>query len=228
MGRRKGSLNRKTLERMGLDKFKIDTHKKCGEKPQNDRKICGSDKPKRVRRTKEQLIADGYYNQNDGKKAKINPQNDGKPKVKVIETKVEKPKRHRRTKLEMEQARKQAENPKVKNKDIDRGHLFISGSLGSDQTSDIMIQKAQERGDENWEQDFRNDYESGQKIYYVEINELCHTKEVLELYVGTVYSKVIIAWVDRGEAHSIDIKDADKIFREEKEAKKYYSKVRVK
>ena len=191
---------------MSKDKYKI------------DKKIEQS-KKKRIRRTREQLIADGYYdkknNPNKGKSQSINSQNNGKPK------------RHRRTKLEMELARKQAETPKAKNKDIDRTHLFVSGGLSVDKLSDQQINKAKERGDENWEQDFRNDYESGQKIYYVEINELCHTKELLELYVGTVYSKVMIAWVDRGEAHTIGIEDADKIFREEKEAKKYYSKVRV-
>ena len=194
MGRRKGSLNKKTLERMGLDKYKI-THKNGGEKPQNDLKNGGSYKPKRVRRTKAQLIADGYYDKD-------------KPKVQTKEIKVE-------------------TKEKGKNKDADRSHLFKSRSMSINQASEKAIEKAKERGDENWEQDFRNDYEKGQKIYYVEINELCHTKEVLELYVGTVYSKVMIAWIDRGEAHTIGIEDADKIFREEKEAKKYYSKVRV-
>ena len=218
MGRRKGSLNKKTLERMGLDKYKI-THTNDDRTSQNDRKNDGLDKPKRIRRTKAQLIADGYY------KDKI------QPKVKVTETKVEKPKRHRRTKKEMELARQskvEIKETKSQNKDMDRTHLFISGGLSVDKLSDQQINRAKERGDENWEQDFRNDYESGQKIYYVEINELCHTKEVLELYVGTVYSKVIIAWVDKGESHSIGIEDADKIFRDEKEARKYYQKVRVK
>ncbi len=214
MGRRKGSLNKKTLERMGLDKYKID-RKKCDKNSQNDRKKCESEKPKRHRRTKAELIKAGYYK-------------DTTPKVEVPKVEVAKPKRHRRTKAEMELARKQVETPKAKNKDIDRSHMFISGSLSVEKLSDQQINRAKERGDENWEQDFRNDYENGQKIYYVEINELCHTKEVLELYVGTVYSKAIIAWVDRGEAHTIGIEDADKIFRDEKLAKKYYSKVRVK
>lgn len=167
---------------MGKDKYKIT---KLTEQP----------KKKRIRRTREQLIAVGYYNKDKTK-----------PIVKTKDIKTE---------------------TKEKNKDADRSHLFAQGGMSIDQYSTQAIEKAKERGDENWEQDFRNDYESGQKIYYVEINELCHTKEVLELYVGTVYSKVIIAWVDRGESHSIGIEDADKIFREEKEAKKYYSKVRV-
>ena len=195
MGRRKGSLNKKTLERMGLDKYKID-RKKCDKNNQNNRKKCDNEKPKRVRHTKAELIEAGYYDKDKTKTT-----------VKVTEVKTE---------------------TKGRNKDADRSHLFAQGGKTVEQVSTQAIQKAQERGDANWERDFRNDYEQGQKIYYVEINELCHTKELLELYVGTVYSKVMICWVDRGESHSIGMDDADKIFREEKEARKYYNKVRVK
>lgn len=194
MGRRKGSLNKKTLERMGLDKYKMNHQndvKKQPNNPQND------GKPKRVRRTKAELIASGYYDKD-------------KSKTKVKEVKVE------------------TKETKGKNKDADRSRLFTQSGKTIEQVSTQAIQKAQERGDTNWERDFRNDYEQGQKIYYVEINELCHTKELLELYVGTVYSKVMICWVERGESHSIGMDDSDKIFREEKEARKYYQKVRVK
>jgi len=159
-----------------------------------------------------------FDHQNDGKNAPKSPQNDGKPK------------RVRRTRAQLiaDGYYDKGDKKETKNKDVDRGHLFNSGSLGEDEVSDNMIKRAKERGLTNWEEDFRNDYERGQKIYYVEINDLCHTKELLELYVGTVYSKVMIAWVDRGEAHTIGIDNADKIFRDEKEARKYYQKVRVK
>ena len=204
MGRRKGSLNKSTLAKMGLDKYKVN-HQNGGNNDQNNRKNSGNNKLKiRIRRTKAQLIEAGYYD-------KDRPTHRVKIKDAVDKTQ------------EILEA-----NKKGKNKDIDRTHLFIKGGKSVDEISTQAIQKAQERGDTNWEQDFRNDYEQGQKIYYVEINELCHTKELLELYVGTVYSKVMICWIDRGESHPIGIKDADKIFKEEKEAKKYYSKVRVK
>lgn len=190
------SYTQMTLDQMGLDKYKINRQndgKNDQNHPQND------GKPKRVRRTKAELIAAGYY---DKDKTKVNT-------TKTKEIKVE-------------------TKEKGKNKDADRTHLFTQGGKTIEQVSTQAIQKAQERGDENWEQDFRNDYEQGQKIYYIEINELCHTKELLELYVGTVYSKVMICWIDKGESHPIGIQDADKIFKDEKEAKKYYSKVRVK
>ena len=190
------SYTQMTLAEMGLGKYKID-RQKGGENNQNNRQKCDNEKPKRIRRTKAELIATGYYDKD-------------KTKPKTKEVKVE------------------IKEIKGKNKDADRSHLFTSGGKTIDQVSTQAIQKAQEQGDENWEQDFRNDYESGQKIYYIEINELCHTKELLELYVGTVYSKVMICWIDRGEAHHIGIQDADKVFKDEKEAKKYYAKVRVK
>ena len=191
MGRRKGSLNKSTLAKMGLDKYKIDRQNE-GKRPQNNPQNDG--KPKRVRRTKAELIAAGYYDKDKSK-----------TKAVKVETKE-----------------------KDKNKDANRSHLFQSGSMSVEQVSTKAIEKAKARGVENWEQDLRNDYEKGQKIYYIEINELCHTKELLELYIGTVYSKVMVAWVDRGEAHTIGIEDIDKVFTDEKEAKKYYSKVRVK
>lgn len=213
MARTKGALGKKTLAKMGLEKYKINkNHQNNGKNDQNNHQNNG--KPKRVRRTRAELIAAGYYDKKD------------KPKVEAPKVRV------RRTKAQLIADGYYDKNKGVKNETStklkDSGQLFVSSSFSAEQISEKAIQKAKEQGKENWEQDFRNDYEQGQKIYYVEINDLCHTKELLELYVGTVYSKVIIAWVDRGEAHTIGIEDADKIFREEKEAKKYYQKVRVK
>lgn len=198
MARTKGALGKKTLAKMrlaemGLDKYKINPQnngKKAQIYPQNDGKEnkIEQTKKKRIRRTREQLIADGYYDK------------------KTTAIKVE--------------------TPKIKI-NTDRGNLFLGNSLTSEQVSDRYIQRAKEMGKENWEQDFRNDYEKGQKIYYVKINNLCHTKELLELYVGTVYSKIMVCWEDKGASYSIGIDDVDKIFLTEKEAKKYYQKVRV-
>jgi hypothetical protein len=177
--------------RMSLDKYKIDHHQNDGKKVQNHPQNDG--KPKiRHRRTKKQLIADGYYDNKDKKSNSIS-----------------------------------VNSISAKQKNADNGNVFKSHSMTVEEVSERQIQKAKERGDENWESDFRNDYEYGQRIYYVEINPLCHTKEVLELYVGTVYAKTMIAWVEKGEAHPISMEDADKIFREEKEARKYYAKVRI-
>lgn len=187
MGRRKGSINKSTLAKMnltemnlGINKYKINPQndgKNALKNPQND------GKSKRIRRTKSQLIAEGYYDKN--------------------------------------------KTSKETQKNIDRSNLFYSMSLTEEQVSDKFIQRAKDMNKENWEQDFRNDFEKGQKIYYVKVNDLCHSKELLELYVGTVYSKILVCWEDRGASYSIGIDDMDKIFREEKEARKYYQKVRI-
>lgn len=186
MSRPKGSKNKKTIDKLkalyGIDK----TTKNVGKNDNNDTKNVG-DKPKRVRRTKAQLMADGYYDKD----------------------------------------KKDKEKEKRKGDKKDNSELFVSYAKTIEQLSDYFIQMAKEKGKENWEQDFRNDYEKGQKIYYVKINNLCHSKELLELYVGTIYSKVMVCWEDKGASYSIGIDDMDKIFLTEKEAKKYYQKVRV-
>lgn len=157
-------------------------------------KILKSTKQPKIRhrRTKKQLIADGYYDNKDKKSNSIS-----------------------------------VNSTSTKQKNADNGNAFKSNSLTVEEVSERQIAKAKERGLDNWEQDFRNDYESGQRIYYVEVNPLCHSKEVLELYVGTVYAKTMIAWIEKGEAHPISMEDADKIFLTEKEAKKCYQKIKL-
>ena len=135
------------------------------------------EKPKRVRRTKAQLIADGYYDKD-------------KPK----------------------------ETPKQ--------HVEMVRSYTQEEASEHMIQRAKERGDKDWEFDFRNEYAKGQTIWFVEVSNKCRSKEVLELHVGTVYSKFIIGYVDKGEAHHISVEDADRVFFNERDAKLCCSKVR--
>ena len=135
------------------------------------------EKPKRVRRTKAQLIADGYYDKD-------------KPK----------------------------ETPKQ--------HVEMVRSHTQEEASEHMIQRAKERGDKDWEFDFRNEYAKGQTIWFVEVSNKCRSKEVLELHVGTVYSKFIIGYVDKGEAHHISVEDADRVFFNERDAKLCCSKVR--
>ena len=89
-----------------------------------------------------------------------------------------------------------------------------------------MIQRAKERGDADWEFDFRKEYAKGQTIWFVEVSNKCRSKELLELHVGTVYSKFIIGYIDKGEAHHISVDDADRVFFNERDAKLCYSKVR--
>ena len=77
-----------------------------------------------------------------------------------------------------------------------------------------------------WIFDFRKEYAKGQTIWFVEVSNKCRSKELLELHVGTVYSKFIIGYIDKGEAHHISVDDADRVFFNERDAKLCYSKVR--
>ncbi len=163
MGRKKGSRNKSTLARL--------------QAVYGDNKPT-EEKPKRVRRTRQQLIADGYYDKD-------------KPK--------ETPKHH---------------------------HVEMVKSYTQEEASELMIQRAKERGDVDWEFDFRKEYAKGQTIWFVEVSNKCRSKELLELHVGTVYSKFIIGYIDKGEAHHISVDDADRIFFNERDAKLCYSKVR--
>ena len=168
MSRTKGALGKKTLAKMGLDKYKVD-----------------------------------------------------KPK----EQTEEKHKRHRRTKLEMELARQQQEEPQKKSKT--KEFNTESYSETADEFSERLIRQAKEKGDKNWEFDFRKEYMSGQRIYYVEINNLMRSKELLEVQLTTIYSKFMIAYVEQGEAHHISVDDADRIFFHEQDAKECYKEIKL-
>ena len=149
-----------------------------------------------------------------------------KAKYGVDKSTEEKPKRHRRTKAEMELARQQEQENQKKTKHKSDEELFISHSQTADEFSESLIQKAKERGDRDWEFDFRNEYISGQRIYFVEVNRLSKSKELLELQLTTIYSKFMIAYVEQGEAHHISVDDADRIFFHEQDAKECYKGVK--
>ena len=154
-------------------------------------------------------------------KAKYGVDND-KPKT---EDKEEKPKRHRRTKAEMELARQQQEVKEKPKKS--KEFKCKSYSETADEFSERLIREAKEKGDKNWEFDFRKEYMSGQRIYYVEINNLMRSKELLEVQLTTIYSKFMIAYVEQGEAHHISVDDADRIFFHEQDAKECYKEIKL-
>lgn len=155
-------------------------------------------------------------------KAKYGVDNN-KPKTEQTE---EKHKRHRRTKAEMELARQQQEVVKEKPKKS-KEFKCKSYSETADEFSERLIRQAKEKGDKNWEFDFRKEYMSGQRIYYVEINNLMKSKELLEVQLTTIYSKFMIAYVEQGEAHHISVDDADRIFFHEQDAKECYKEIKL-
>lgn len=135
-----------------------------------------------------------------------------------------KKKRKRRTKAEMAEARKLEEakkletetepfEPKKKKRKKESAYWdSLPPMKTSDQVSDEMIQKAIDNNYDDPYFDFRIDYEKGQKIWYVDYNKICNTVELMELVLNTVYSRVMIGYVDNGEARDIPYAQRDLVF----------------
>jgi hypothetical protein len=140
-----------------------------------------------------------------------------------------KKKRKRRTKAEMAEARKLEEakkleaeiepldepepEPKRKKKKKESAYWDnLPPMKTSEQVSDEMIQKAIDNNYDDPYFDFRIDYEKGQKIWYVDYNKICNTVELRELVLNTVYSRVMIGYVDNGEARDIPYAQRDLVF----------------
>lgn len=138
-----------------------------------------------------------------------------------------KKKRKRRTKAEMAEARRLEEakkletktepldelEPKRKKKKKESAYWDnLPPMKTSEQVSDEMIQKAIDNNYDDPYFDFRIDYEKGQKIWYVDYNKICNTVELMELVLNTVYSRVMIGYVDNGEARDIPYAQRDLVF----------------
>ena len=134
-----------------------------------------------------------------------------------------KPKRKRRTKAEMEEARRlEAENTSTKKRKKKKDDYWdnLPEMITAEQVADAMIQKAIDNNYEEPHFDFRIDYEKGQKIWYIDYNKLCNTVQLMELTLSTVYSRVMIGYVDNGEARDIPYKFRDLVFLTPKDAEK--------
>lgn len=156
-----------------------------------------------------------------------------------------KKKRKRRTKAEMAEARRLEEakkletetepldepEPKRKKKKKESAYWDnLPPMKTSEQVSDEMIQKAIDNNYDDPYFDFRIDYEKGQKIWYVDYNKICNTVELMELVLNTVYSRVMIGYVDNGEARDIPYAQRDLVFLTPRDAettlKEYKKKIK--
>lgn len=144
-----------------------------------------------------------------------------------------KPKRKRRTKAEMEEARRlEAENTSTKKRKKKKDDYWdnLPEMITAEQVADAMIQKAIDNNYEEPHFDFRIDYEKGQKIWYIDYNKFCNTVQLMELTLNTVYSRVMIGYVDNGEARDISYTQRDLVFLTPRDAesklKEYKKKVK--
>lgn len=149
-------------------------------------------------------------------------------KIKSIQPIATKKKRHRRTKAEMELARQQAQQDnqqqpkKRKNKKDDYWDSYEHTMVTTDEVAEQMIQNAINKHLPEPDFDYRKEYAKGQIIWFLDYNKVCNTVDLLEMKINTVYSRVLIAYVDNGEARCIDYGLRDFIFTTPNEADAMY------
>ena len=146
-------------------------------------------------------------------------------KIKSIQPIATKKKRHRRTKAEMELARQQQQQqgePKKKNKKDDYWDSYEHKMITTDEVAEQMIKNAINKHLPEPDFDYRKEYAKGQIIWFLDYNKVCNTVDLLELKINTVYSRVLIAYIDNGEARCIDYGLRDFIFTTPSEAETTY------
>lgn len=148
-------------------------------------------------------------------------------KLKTVKTITNtKPKSKRRTKAEMEEARRLEEKKeKTKSSYWDNCPPMKT----ADDISDEQIQKAIERGDEDAYEDLRTDFERGDIVYLVDYNKFTNTVTQYNLKVYTVYAKACVCRNDGGEGEAIcfNLKDSKEcVFKDPREAHKYYKHIK--
>ena len=146
-------------------------------------------------------------------------------KIKSIQPIATKKKRHRRTKAEMELARQQQQQKgesKKKNKKDDYWDSYEHKMITTDEVAEQMIKNAINKHFPEPDFDYRKEYAKGQIIWFLDYNKVCNTVNLLELKINTVYSRVLIAYIDNGEARCIDYGLRDFIFTIPSEAETTY------
>lgn len=144
-------------------------------------------------------------------------------KIKSIQPIATKKKRHRRTKAEMELARQQQQDKqRKKNKKDDYWDSYEHEMITTDEVAEQMIKNAVNKHLPEPDFDYRKEYAKGQIIWFLDYNKVCNTVDLLELKINTVYSRVLIAYIDNGEARCIDYGLRDFIFTTPSEAETMY------
>lgn len=146
-----------------------------------------------------------------------------------------KKKRHRRTKVEMEEARKQ-ESEAVKKKKEDSAFEFVEDPNipiweqrpphNTEEFCEWEIQKAHTKGLPNPDFDFRKEYHKGQTIYLVRtFNMMGIRKELEELRLRTIYPRMLVGVKEKGTCECIDYNEQDNIFTNIVDAKLEYDSI---
>ena len=149
-------------------------------------------------------------------------------------------KRHRRTKAEI-QAEKEAkiaesqdnslfEALDIHEKEVEdnRPEREKRRPKDHDEFCKWEIEKAKLKGLENPDFDFRNFYEKGQIIYYIQIlNMGINTKELKKLKIRTIYPRMIVCSEEKACCQCIDYNEKDLIFDTQRDADAVYKTINL-
>jgi hypothetical protein len=160
-------------------------------------------------------------------KAKIN----GSDNVSDVETLLNsgaetQKKRKRRTKAEMEAARNAENNSLFDNFEIKEEKPEYK-PLTHDEFCELELKKAHDENLENPDFDFRNFYEKGNIVWFVNYSEKLGEKTIHKLYLRTIYPRMMVGSQEKGCCHCIGYKQKDQVFSTSKEADTYFQSLNI-
>lgn len=101
-----------------------------------------------------------------------------------------------------------------------------SRMMTHDEFCEKELQEAHEKGFEDPDFDFRQEYFKGQQIYYVRIfRTRIREKRIIPLKVRTVYPRSIVGCEDKGQCVCMGYQERDQIFRNIVDANAYYDTI---
>ena len=131
------------------------------------------------------------------------------------EEQLDKPKRKRRTKAEMQAAREEADNIKS---ELPMNH---------EQFCEWEIEKAHLEGKEEPDFDYRKFYQEGDYIYLVRYYDLLKVKEIIYVKIRTIYARLMVGVVNEQYCQCIGITDRDNIFYNHQDALNHYNSIQA-
>lgn len=129
-------------------------------------------------------------------------------------------KRKRRTKTEIE-----TEDNSLFESLLDIKTQEKIGPMTYEQACERDLQNAVEKGLENPDFDFRNFYEKGQTVWFVQVFKTLGTKEMRKLYLRTIYPRLMVGSEEKAYCQCIGYDERNMIFLTQREAQSYYDSI---
>ena len=140
-----------------------------------------------------------------------------------------KAKRKRRTKAEMEAARQEAnsEGNSLFESLVASGKEEEVRPKNHEEFCELELKKAHEKGLPDPDFDFRSFYEKGQTAYYVRVQERLGEKEIIKVFLRTIYPRTMIGSEEKSCCHCIGYHERDRVFDTPREAQAFYDSITI-